>query len=531
MTRALFFFLAAAIGGCSSNPCDGRGASCVNALVQGYAGMLNQLRITIDQPSATSTTTPNPPSSFTLPVKVALVLPPGTSGALTVDIDGLSSQQVVASAAPRTITVPSKDTITFTLMPGTGDGGTDDLSAPPSDLAGIVSVVPSSFNFSVGRGSSDTKMFHVGNGTTAQVAASPALAGNAAFSIASDGCAGAMLDPGTGCDVTVKFSPTVTASALATTLTVAGVSSSVTGDANAAWTSETPASAATTAFRALGSRSTAQQLAGGAHVDPNNTFRIFASSGATWSQFGPQPPDDVNGLAPVDGGTLVVTPTGIFRSDSNAFNSELSNDPASPLRGVIAGFSFGDVAVGSAGIYRNSGTGWFNDGPGHGDGGVTGINAVATDGTYIYCVTVGAAIYRGQPMASFTPYTPVQSAAGGIFNAVWVPPGAGPSNVWVVANDATIWHIPSNFVSADQPVQDTVPAGVSGSLFGIDGVRSGGSISLVAVGSGGLILRSSGNGTWTRDTSPTTQTLRAVHVVSLTEAYAVGDSGTIIHYY
>lgn len=190
----------------------------------------------------------------------------------------------------------------------------------------------------------------------------------------------------------------------------------------------------------------------------------------------------------------------------------------------------GDVAVGPAGIYRYTSGAWSNDGPGRGDGGILNVTAVASDGTSFY-VTAGSALYRAQPMASVTPYTPVVVNTSMPLTGVWVPPGAGPSNVWVVGDDGSIWHIASTFSSTDQPTRDTVPAGVSSPLHGIDGVRSGGAITLLAVGSGGVILRSSGDGTWTQDKSPTTANLNAVLVTSPTEAFAVGDGGTILHYY
>ena len=521
----IFVLAAAALGGCSANPCDGRGAACVNALVEGYSGALDQLRISIDQPTASTSTTPNPPSSFTLPVKVALVLPPGTAGHVSVGVDGLSSGAVVASAAPQSVTVPASGTITFTLAGGTGGGA--DLSMPPFDLAGIVSVAPPTFNFSVDRGASDVKTFHFGNGSDAPVTATASVSGDAAFTISNDGCAGASIDAGMGCDVTVTFAPTTSGMGKATTLTIGGATASVTGDANPAWSAESPAQASMTTFNALAVVSATQQLAGGTNP---NALKIFENSGTSWSPFGLQPSggDYVNGLAVGDGGTLLVAaPSGVLRGSGSTFTNELPT--TQPMRALVDGDSFGTVAVGDVGIYRYVSGAWINDGPGHGDGGVVNVSAISSDGTNIY-VTASNALYRGTPMAGVTPYTPVTVNAAMPLNGVWVPPGAGPSNVWVVAGDGSIWHIPSTFTFSDQPTRDTVPTGVSG-LYGVSGLRAGSSTLLLAVGTGGVILRSTGDGSWTQDKSPTTAVLRAVRVTSMTEAYAVGDGGTILHYY
>jgi hypothetical protein len=52
----------------------------------------------------------------------------------------------------------------------------------------------------------------------------------------------------------------------------------------------------------------------------------------------------------------------------------------------------------------------------------------------------------------------------------------------------------------------------------------------MAVGTGGTILRRAGANAMDQQSSGTTQTLRGVWVASATEAFAVGDNGTILHW-
>src|SRR5262249_49294813 len=54
-------------------------------------------------------------------------------------------------------------------------------------------------------------------------------------------------------------------------------------------------------------------------------------------------------------------------------------------------------------------------------------------------------------------------------------------------------------------------------------------LSIYVVGNNGTILHSSGDGTWTPETSGTTQQLRGVFGTLRSSIYAVGEAGTILH--
>ena len=85
----------ASIGCGGTDPCDGISGTCVTATVKGNASNLDQLRFSIDMPSAKTLLTPSTPSHFTLPVDVALVLPAG--GKVNITVVGMSGGQPVAS--------------------------------------------------------------------------------------------------------------------------------------------------------------------------------------------------------------------------------------------------------------------------------------------------------------------------------------------------------------------------------------------------------------------------------------------------
>jgi hypothetical protein len=542
MTRAMLIIAAVALGGCSSNPCDGRGASCVNALVQGYSGALDQLRITIDQPSATSTTTPNPPSSFTLPVKVALVLPSGTTGTVNVGVEGLSSQQVVASTS-RAVTLPSSGTVTFTLAASSGGG--DDLSMPPSDLAGIVSVAPSSFNFSVNRGGSDTKTFHVGNGTTAPVTATPALNGNGAFTISSDGCAGAMLDVGAGCDVVVKFAPTVSGTGIATMLTVAGAGASITGDAKPAWSVESgpPTSLALHAIVGDAGR----YYLTGSIAGMNS--QVWTSSGnGTWtvSTFVFSSTDQLTSVAHAGANTYAGGLNGVWSSGPSPWAAQAvpSGDGGAGVSGLYVNPDAG-FAVGPAGIFQFNGTAWVMSGPGGGDGGAALINAIASDGNHaLFAVGNNAIGYSGDTSGTWTGAIALNAASGAAattLRGVWMPRGGTLLKAWAVGDTSdvsmagTIFTVDRATFTGAKDNTTTLPAGTN--FYGVHGSYVGGVIRMYAVGAPGTVGNpspvgtSNGNGTWQPETVPASVALRAVWVSDGVDVFAVGDAGTILHYY
>jgi hypothetical protein len=130
--RAYLILAGWAVCGCSStgaiDPCTDKSGVCVGVRVVGNATSLDQLVFTVDKPSATMQATPGTPAGFTLPAKVALLFPAGTSGTINIALDGMSAGQLVAHD-DEAVTLPSsgRTQVTMTLNQGTA---LNDLAMP-----------------------------------------------------------------------------------------------------------------------------------------------------------------------------------------------------------------------------------------------------------------------------------------------------------------------------------------------------------------------------------------------------------------
>jgi photosystem II stability/assembly factor-like uncharacterized protein len=104
-------------------------------------------------------------------------------------------------------------------------------------------------------------------------------------------------------------------------------------------------------------------------------------------------------------------------------------------------------------------------------------------------------------------------------DGVW---GSAVDNVYVVGGSGRIWHHTGSTPTSNW-VQET-----SGTTAYLDGVWGSGANDVFAVGDG-IILHSTGNGTWTPQ-----QTLGAyvqsIHGTGPNDVFAVGFNGTILHY-
>jgi hypothetical protein len=130
-----------AVAGCSTDPCDGQKGACITALVKGTAMGLDRLRVGVDKPAPASMVTPMPPGSLSLPVKFAITLPAGTTGAVDVTIDGLSGTTELAHTS-QVVDVPAsgRASATFTLNGGSALG--PDM-ATPLDMAQAITIATS----------------------------------------------------------------------------------------------------------------------------------------------------------------------------------------------------------------------------------------------------------------------------------------------------------------------------------------------------------------------------------------------------
>jgi hypothetical protein len=142
MRHVRLALLLAAVGGCSSttDPCSSEKGACITATVEGSAHGLDQLLFAIDKPMPKSVFTPSVPAAFSLPVKVALVLPAGVTGSVSVTVDGLAAGAAIAHTQ-QTVSVPASGhgAATFRLDSGTAPmdlAVAADLATGPDDGGG-----------------------------------------------------------------------------------------------------------------------------------------------------------------------------------------------------------------------------------------------------------------------------------------------------------------------------------------------------------------------------------------------------------
>ena len=103
------------------------------------------------------------------------------------------------------------------------------------------------------------------------------------------------------------------------------------------------------------------------------------------------------------------------------------------------------------------------------------------------------------------------------FNAVW---GAAANDIYVAGSGGFIMR------SSGNGKWFGLVTGVLTDLYGLWGPAGN---DVYAVGASGMILRSSGNGQWSKETSGTKEVLRAVWGSGPGDVWAVGTAGTILH--
>jgi hypothetical protein len=136
----------ATVSGCSSDPCDGKPGTCISARIEGNVASLTQLRISVD--GAGQRTSPEPAgAAFSLPVKLAIVLPPSVTSPARVTIDALDGGRVAGTSGPTDIafTPGSRVARTFTLSPS---GGGPDMNGDRMDMGGDMTPPPGQISFS-----------------------------------------------------------------------------------------------------------------------------------------------------------------------------------------------------------------------------------------------------------------------------------------------------------------------------------------------------------------------------------------------
>jgi hypothetical protein len=129
-------FVVLACGCADKDPCEGNPRLCITASVAGdQVTTLDQLRVVVDELAPQVATSPTPPRSFDLPVKLAIVLPDALAGqTIHVHIDGMAGGALRGQSATQEVLLESRHLArAFTVV---GFGGGDDLGS--GDLAGCV---------------------------------------------------------------------------------------------------------------------------------------------------------------------------------------------------------------------------------------------------------------------------------------------------------------------------------------------------------------------------------------------------------
>ncbi len=128
------------LAACSAtNPCDGKsGGVCIALRVEGNVTGLDQLAVTVDKPAPKTLLTPTPPQLFSLPVAVALLLPEGTSGAVTVGVEGRSQGREIAYDQGTVVINGGAASLTVTL----NNGVVPDLTSTTDDGGGVPDLIP-----------------------------------------------------------------------------------------------------------------------------------------------------------------------------------------------------------------------------------------------------------------------------------------------------------------------------------------------------------------------------------------------------
>jgi cysteine-rich repeat protein len=128
------------IAGCAANtdPCNGKTGTCIGLHVVGSIAKLDQLAFTL-QANTKVERTPNPPANMTLPVKVALFPPAGTTGTVHISADAFDAGKIVGHGEADATLVGGRAQQTLTLSPSSGgDMATHDLAG--ADLAGTADL-------------------------------------------------------------------------------------------------------------------------------------------------------------------------------------------------------------------------------------------------------------------------------------------------------------------------------------------------------------------------------------------------------
>lgn len=191
----------------------------------------------------------------------------------------------------------------------------------------------------------------------------------------------------------------------------------------------------------------------------------------------------------------------------------------------LGGFGSTAWVAGNGGfILKNAGSGWMAaTATGATSVDFEAIWASSTTDVYVVGLQFSASsvdtpsIYHSVDGTNFTIQTAPTLPFNAFLTAVW---GSRTTDVYAVGTKGSIIHTDG---SGTWSVQTS---GTTNDLFGIFGTSAN---DVFVVGTNGTILHSTGDGTWLEQNSGTTHDLVGVWAASPSDVWAVGKGGTIIH--
>lgn len=538
--RRLVLAVVVVAAGCASDPCSGVAGTCISARVQGSASGLDQLRVILDG-AAQPQVSPATPSAFSLPVRVAIVLPASVTSPATLTVEGVAGGQTVATSGPQSVSFTSGAHQSFTF--DLAAGGTADLSAEPSDMASVavpghVTVYPTTLSFPTTPrgGQSAAQILTVYNRTgmmVSTVALDMAGAGGGGgdfkpMGVSPSSCMltqnGITVPADVDCQVQIVFTPTASGMRTGSVPLVFGngdgATVSFSGQATPVWSAEGPGGGAL--MRAVWGTSGVAYSVGGVisggvwtSLTPGQwNFQNFGS--ASWASVAGA--DSSHVWAGGDGGLYTIVDGGGWQQQTIAPNDA---GFAGEISGVWAASPTEAWAVSVAGqILHYSGGAWALAGVDS----VAPLHAISGSAAGVY-VVVGDNGHMAVPMAGGG-FSPVPTNTTAALRGVWEQ---SATNIFAVGDSGTIVHCTGASMSC---IPETSP--MSGNLSAISGRTDPNTMQLDvwAVGAlGNVVLHSTGNGQWTAVTVPNNAAMNGVFVLPSGEVYAVGTNGEVNHYY
>ena len=526
--------LVVALAGCGAeDPCRGKSGVCVAVHVSGSAPMLDELRLAVTTPEGNTLrgdsglTTPR----ITLPVQLALRLPAGTHGSLTLLGVGIANGVAVAQGETA-VDLPASGhgRADLVLQPGAdGDGGAGGGGGGP-DLAGTIGITPDPLDFgTVTGGQSPTSTLTVTNPGPPVTIATQTVTGSSAFALDGSGSChdGDTLGTGGICTVVIRFTAG-NPGAFAGRFTLDVGSASAGADLRArvsGWVSESLSTTSPPDFKSVWGTGPDDVWIGG-----SGGALYHRGADGQWTRVMNVPWSASVAVTSIWSGMagdvyVIAQASGTYHSaDGGAgwafFDGGLGLEYMQAVTGldlgtVFLGGTMGDISVGSAGssfVQDRTGAGKPLAALFTGSGQVFAIsaNAVwqrlgANDWTNILDESANAVLVAGWTVGAGDYY-----AVGSL---------ASTSSCSVSNNCAIVYHV-------------SPTAGTNRQLVGsqLTGVWGSGPSNVFVVDAAGHIYHSTGNDAWTAVSVPITGALSAIWGVG-NEVFVVGASGTILHRY